>query len=107
MRAMSREGEAAQMVFEELAAGGRDLPGSAEAASRIAKSLTGADAEAHARLGVEQLALLAAAGALRHQAPTDVAIAFAQAHLAQLRGATFGSVSIANPGPILARALPG
>jgi putative acyl-CoA dehydrogenase len=107
MRALSREGEAAQMVFEELAAGGRDLPGSAETASRIAKSLTGADAEAHARLGVEQLALLAAAAALRRQAPAGIAIAFAQANLAQLRGATFGSVTIENPGSILARALPG
>ena len=77
-----------------------------ETASRIAKSLTGPDAEAHARLGVEQLALLAAAAALRHQAPTDIALAFAQANLAQLRGATFGSVSIANPEPILQRALP-
>lgn len=107
LRALSREGEAAQMVFEELAAGGRDLPGSAETASRIAKSLTGPDAEAQARLGVEQLALLAAAAALRHQAPANIALAFAQANLTQLRGATFGSVSIANPGSILERALPG
>jgi putative acyl-CoA dehydrogenase len=106
LRALSREGEAAQMVFEELAAGGRDLPGSAEAASRIAKSLTGADAEAHARLGVEQFALLAAAAALRAHAPADIAIAFAQANLAQPRGSTFGSVALDNPDKILARALP-
>jgi putative acyl-CoA dehydrogenase len=106
LRALSREGEAAQLVFEELAAGGRDLPGSAEAASRIAKSLTGADAEAHARLGVEQLALLAAASALRAHAPADIAIAFAQANLAQLRGSTFGSVALNGPDKILARALP-
>jgi putative acyl-CoA dehydrogenase len=106
LRALSREGEAAQMVFEELAAGGRDLPGSAEAASRIAKSLTGVDAEAHARLGVEQFALLAAAAALRAHAPADIAIAFAQANLAQPRGSTFGSVALDNPDKILARALP-
>jgi putative acyl-CoA dehydrogenase len=106
MRALSREGEAAQMVFEELAAGGRDLPGSAEAASRIAKSLTGADAEAHARLGVEQLALLAAAAALRVQASGDIAIAFALAQLSQPRGSTLGSVTIARPSQILDRALP-
>ena len=106
LRALSREGETAQMVFEELAVGGRDLPGSAETASRIAKSLSGADAEAHARLGVEQLALLAAAAALRAQAPADIAIAFAQTNLAQLRGASFGSVTVANPRPILERALP-
>jgi putative acyl-CoA dehydrogenase len=106
LRALSREGETAQMVFEELAAGGRDLPGSAEAASRIAKSLTGADAEAHARLGVEQFALLAAAAALRVRAPADIAIAFAQANLAQPRGSTFGSVALDNPDKILARALP-
>jgi putative acyl-CoA dehydrogenase len=106
LRALSREGEAAQMVFEELAAGGRDLPGSAEAASRIAKSLTGVDAEAHARLGVEQFALLAAASALRAHAPAEIAIAFAQANLAQPRGSTFGSVALDNPDKILARALP-
>jgi putative acyl-CoA dehydrogenase len=106
MRALSREGETAQMVFEELASGGRDLPGSAEAASRIAKSLSGPDAEAHARAGVEQLALLAAAAALRAQAPADVAIAFADTNLAQPRGSTFGSVTIARPDAILARALP-
>jgi putative acyl-CoA dehydrogenase len=106
LRALSREGETAQMVFEELAAGGRDLPGSADAASRIAKSLSGADAEAHARFGVEQLALLAAGAALRAQSPADVAIAFAQANLAQPRGSTFGSVTIAQPEAILTRALP-
>jgi hypothetical protein len=94
------------MVFDELASGGRDLPGSAETASRIAKSLSGAEAEAHARLGVEQLALLAAGAALRAQAPAEVAIAFAQANLAQPRGATFGSVTIAKPEAILTRALP-
>jgi putative acyl-CoA dehydrogenase len=106
LRALSRDGETAQMVFDELASGGRDLPGSAETASRIAKSLSGAEAEAHARLGVEQLALLAAGAALRAQAPAEVAIAFAQANLAQPRGATFGSVTIAKPEAILTRALP-
>jgi putative acyl-CoA dehydrogenase len=107
LRALSREGETAQMVFDELAAGGRDLPGSAETASRIAKSLSGADAEAHARSGVEQLALLAAGAALRAQAPADIAIAFAETNLSQSRGSNFGSVTIANPASILARALPG
>jgi putative acyl-CoA dehydrogenase len=107
LRALSREGETAQMVFDELAAGGRDLPGSGETASRIARSLSGADAEAHARLGVEQLALLAAGAALRRQAPAEIAIAFAEVNLSQLRGSNFGSVAIANPAAILARALPG
>jgi putative acyl-CoA dehydrogenase len=106
LRALSREGETAQMVFDELAAGGRDLPGSAETASRIARSLSGVDAEAHARSGVEQLALLAAGAALRQQAPAEIAIAFAETNLSQLRGSNFGSVTIANPAPILARALP-
>jgi putative acyl-CoA dehydrogenase len=106
LRALSREGEAAQLVFDELATGARDLPGSAEAAARIAKSLTGADAEARARVGVEQLALLAAAAALRAHAPTDIAIGFAQANLAQPRGSMFGSTTIDNPARILSRALP-
>jgi putative acyl-CoA dehydrogenase len=106
LRALSREGEATQMVFDELATGGRELPGSAEAASRIARSLSGAEAEAHARLGVEQLALLAAAAALRAQAPAEIAVTFAQANLAQPRGSDFGSVTIANPQRLLERALP-
>jgi putative acyl-CoA dehydrogenase len=106
LRALSREGETAQMVFDELAGGGRDLPGSAEAASRIATSLSGAEAEAHARLGVEQLALLAAAAALRAQAPADIAVSFAQANLSQVRGSNFGSVTFGGADKILARALP-
>jgi putative acyl-CoA dehydrogenase len=106
LRALSREGEGAQMVFDELATGARDLPGSGEAASRIARALTGAEAEAHARLGVEQLALLAAATALRAHAPAEIAIAFAQCNLARARGSTFGSVAIDTPEAILSRALP-
>jgi putative acyl-CoA dehydrogenase len=105
LRALAREGDSAQMVFEELAAGTRDLPGSGEAASRIAQSLTGVEAEAHARLGVEQLALLAAGAALRAQAPGDVAIAFAQANLTP-RGSSFGAVAIKPVETLLERALP-
>jgi hypothetical protein len=55
---------------------------------------------------VEQLALLAAAAALRAHAPTDIAIGFAQANLAQPRGSMCGSTTIDNPARILSRALP-
>jgi hypothetical protein len=55
---------------------------------------------------VEQLALLAAAAALRAHAPTEVAIGFAQANLAHPRGSMFGSTTIDNPARILSRALP-
>jgi putative acyl-CoA dehydrogenase len=106
LRALSRDGEAARSVLGDFAAAARDLPGGAEAAARVTHNLGGGDAEAQARFGVEQLALLAAAAALRAHAPEEIANAFAQANLAQPRGSSFGAAAVPGAEKILERALP-
>jgi putative acyl-CoA dehydrogenase len=96
LRALSREGEAARAVLAELVRQCSDLPGAKEAASFIAKTLSGAEGEAQARAAVERLALLAAAAALTESAPS-VAEPFARARLLARRGGTLGTADLSVP----------
>ncbi len=91
LRAFAREGEAGRAVLDRLARDAGDLPGAAEAAGFIARTLAAGDAELQARSAVEQLAVLAALGALRDSAP-EIAESFAQAR--RTRGGTFGSAQV-------------
>src|SRR5215468_3293500 len=65
LRAATREVDASRAVLAQLEKQAAGLPGVSEAAERIANALSGADAEAQARAAVGQLAMLAAAAALR------------------------------------------
>jgi putative acyl-CoA dehydrogenase len=93
LRALSRDGEAAQVVLGDLVKTCADLPGARAAADFIANTLTAPDGEAHARAAVERLAMLAAAAALTESAPS-VAEAFARTRLATPRGGTFGTANL-------------
>ena len=108
LRALSREGEAARHVLDDLVRACADLPGAAEAAAFIGRTLSAADGEAHARAAVERLALLAGAAALAEGAPGDVAQAFARTRLAEPRGGNFGSadLSAGETAALIERALP-
>jgi putative acyl-CoA dehydrogenase len=105
LRALSREGEAALGVLAGLAEATADLPGTETVRTQLAKLLATANAEAHARYAVEQLALLAAAAALRTHAPVEIAEAFAHAQFGA-RSSMFGSAAVVAPAKVLERALP-
>ncbi len=107
LRALSREGEAAQPCSAIWCVSAAALPGAKEAAAFIAKTLRGADGEAYARAAVERLALLAAAAALTESAPS-IAEAFARTRLSASRGGTFGTADLSVPEAALLseRALP-
>jgi putative acyl-CoA dehydrogenase len=107
LRALSHDGAAARDVLVALAGEAADLPGARESADFIARALSGEDAQAHARAAVGRLAVLAAAAALRRDAP-QLAELFARTRLADRHGAMYGTSDIA-PGEaraVLARALP-
>jgi len=108
MRALSREGEAARQVLAGLVSACHDLPGAAQAAAFIGKTLSAADGEARARAAVERLALLAAAAALAEGTPDGVAQAFARTRLAEPYGANFGSadLSAGETAALIERVLP-
>jgi putative acyl-CoA dehydrogenase len=108
LRALARDGEAAQAVLAELARTGADLPGTGESARLIAGTLADPAGEARSRRAVERLAVLAAAAALAEGAPPDVALAFARTRMAATRGATYGTADL-DPSEVprlLERALP-
>jgi putative acyl-CoA dehydrogenase len=94
LRALSREGEAARAVLNDLVASCADLPGAKEAAAFIGKTFMSADGEAKARGAVEKLAMLAAVAALAQGAPA-VAEVFARTRLETPRGGTFGTADLA------------
>jgi putative acyl-CoA dehydrogenase len=94
LRALSREGEAARAVLNDLVTACADLPGAREAATFIARTFMSADGEARARAAVEKLAMLAATAALSESAPA-VAAAFAHTRLETSRGGTFGTADLA------------
>jgi putative acyl-CoA dehydrogenase len=96
MRALSRDGEAARAVLDDLVRVCGDLPGAKGAAAFITDTLAGAEGEAHARAAVERLAMLAAAAALTESAPS-VAEPFARTRLATPRGGTFGTSHLTVP----------
>jgi putative acyl-CoA dehydrogenase len=93
LRALAREGGAAREVLEGVSRATADLPGCAAAAANIARLLSGAQAEAHARFAIEQLAMLVAAEALRVSAP-DVAEIFARARLDARFGRSYGAADL-------------
>jgi putative acyl-CoA dehydrogenase len=107
LRALAREGEAGRNLIETLARQTAALPGAQQAVAFIMKVLSAREAEAHARRAVERLALLAAGAALSESAP-EVAEIFSRAHLAEPRGAAYGTAALeADDVPmLLERALP-
>jgi len=108
LRALAQDGDVARMVLHALAEEAAGLPGTREAQALIEAVLSGSDGEAHARIAVERLALLAAAAALRGSAPAMIAELFARTRLAGGQGAMFGTidVGVAEATSILQRALP-
>jgi putative acyl-CoA dehydrogenase len=94
LRVFSRESEAARATLTELANETRGLAGVAEAVSRVEALLADPAGEPSARLGIETLAQLAAAAALRHTAPR-VAELYARTRLAARRTGTFGTGMLA------------
>jgi putative acyl-CoA dehydrogenase len=107
LRALAREGEAGRDLIEKLASTTAHLPGAPEATAFIMKTLSGRDAEAHARRAVERLALLAAAAALADSAPA-VGEIFARLRLSEPRGAAYGTAALeaTDVTMLLERALP-
>jgi putative acyl-CoA dehydrogenase len=108
LRAISRDREDTHAVIGGLVREAENLPGIAAAATFMVKGFLDDAAEAHARAGVERLALLAAAAALAQGGASDVAVAFARARLHDLRMATYGTARLDEPmiGRLHARALP-
>ena len=92
LRAFGRE-ETGQAVIEQLLRETRNLPGAAEAAAVVTKSIASPVAEAHARVAIERLALFAASAALTSSAPSSVAEQFARTRLGDARGANYGSAA--------------
>ncbi|MDJ1157194.1 isovaleryl-CoA dehydrogenase [Chelatococcus sp. SYSU_G07232] len=81
LRAASREPEAIASVLVTLAEETRDLPGATEAVQDVETVLASGNAEAHARMATERLALLAATAALARSAPGGIAEAYARSRL--------------------------
>src|SRR5215831_2887733 len=102
--ALAQDG--AQAVLDALAEDTAGLPSVREARALIGRAL--AAGEAQARLAVERLALLAAAGALRASAPASVAELFARTRLNGPSGVMLGTSDIkpAEIEALLSRALP-
>jgi putative acyl-CoA dehydrogenase len=107
LRVFARE-EGARGVLEQLRRESQDLPGAAEAAAAIAKSLADLNVEAQARCVVERIAQLGAAAALATGAPSAIAAAFARTQLAETRATNFGTAALesAEIALLLDRALP-
>jgi putative acyl-CoA dehydrogenase len=106
MRALSHEGEVARAVLSKLAHEAGDLPGCADAIAFVERALSTADG-AHARAGVERLALLTAVAALRAGAP-EIAQTFARHRLAAPFARLYGAseLTAAETAGLLTRALP-
>jgi putative acyl-CoA dehydrogenase len=107
LRVAEREPQAARSVIAGLAEEAADLPGAREAGGFISATLSAAGSEVRSRAGVERLATLAAAAALRASAPARTAELFARSRLAASRGATYGVSDISpDAAAMLERALP-
>jgi putative acyl-CoA dehydrogenase len=94
LRALAREPEPAQVLLERLRQDASDLSGVDETAAFVKKLLSDSGRETYARGVVERIALIAASAALKESAPR-VAEVFSRARLAERRGATYGSATIA------------
>jgi putative acyl-CoA dehydrogenase len=107
LRALSRDGEAATAVLQELVDETRGMPGAGEAASFVIGSLLRPDSERVARQAVETLAILAAAAALNIVHPTHAEL-FAKTRLGSGRGTMYGAAELSETQSraLLDRALP-
>ena len=107
LRALSREGDAAAAVLQGLIQDTMGLPGAAEAASFVFKTLLRPDSERVARQAVESLALLAATAALIAVHPAH-AVLFAATRLEPARGTLYGAAEFTpeQTRGLLERALP-
>jgi putative acyl-CoA dehydrogenase len=106
LRALAHEGDAARALLAELVREAGDVPGSGDAVKLVQRALAASEG-AHARAGVERLALLAAAAALRASAP-EVAHAFARHRLSGTFARVYGAaeLSATEVHLLLERALP-
>ncbi|WP_213286447.1 acyl-CoA dehydrogenase family protein [Bradyrhizobium sp. sGM-13] len=93
LRALSREPEAASGVVHELTGETLGLPGAGETTAFIGKAFHRPDSERVARLGVEKLALLAAAAALNAVSPRHAEL-FAATRLAGNHAGMYGAVDL-------------
>jgi putative acyl-CoA dehydrogenase len=107
LRALSHDGDGAMEVLQGLIQDTMGLPGAAEAASFIAKTLLRPDSERLARLAVETLAKLAAAAALNGIHPGHAEL-FAETQLTPSHGGMFGTADFTaeQSRALLDRALP-
>jgi putative acyl-CoA dehydrogenase len=105
LRALTRREDAPRALLAELADEVAELPGAGAAAERVRDAL--AAGEGHARAMVSNLAMIAAAAALR-AAPAEIAIAFARARLPAGRVPMYGAGGLAEAEArrLLERALP-
>ncbi|MFD2183147.1 acyl-CoA dehydrogenase family protein [Rhodoplanes azumiensis] len=107
LRTLGRHRDAVMAVVDALAGEVGDLPGAAATAAAVRAAFDGPERERLARIGVERLALLATAAALRDSA-SPVAEIFARLRLAGAAGATAGTSDLSAPeiDRLLARAMP-
>ncbi|KAA0074454.1 isovaleryl-CoA dehydrogenase [Tardiphaga sp. P9-11] len=107
LRALSREGDASTAVLQDLMLETRGLPGAADAAAFIIRTLLRPDSERVARQAVESLALLAACAALNIVHPPHAEL-FARTRLDSARNAIYGTAEMteAQGRGLLERALP-
>ena len=90
LRATATDGEAVAAMLDDIAAEAGGLPGTGKAASFVRNALFSADPQAQARAAVGQLALLAAAAALRTCAPESAEL-FARSWLNEHHGPLLGT----------------
>jgi putative acyl-CoA dehydrogenase len=93
LRALSREGEVATAVLQGLIQDTVGMPGAAETASFVLKTLLRPDGERAARQAVEALAMLAAAAALSAVHPGHAEL-FALRRLNPARGTLYGAADL-------------
>lgn len=95
-------------MLAALAEEAADLPGAGAACAAVERAFLAADAETHARIAVERLALLAAAAAVRQSAGPEVATLFARTRLQDGHGAMYGTseISLDDARQLIERALP-
>jgi putative acyl-CoA dehydrogenase len=107
LRALASEPALMSAVLDALGRETQGLPGASAAAMFIQEAFSGKEPEARARLAVGQLALLAAAAALRECAPA-VAEIFARTRLHEPHAGMLGTSKVGSDeaGVLLERALP-
>ncbi|HYY38705.1 MAG TPA: isovaleryl-CoA dehydrogenase [Xanthobacteraceae bacterium] len=108
LRALAHESETGRAMLAALAEEAADLPGAGAACAAVERAFLAADAETHARIAVERLALLAAAAAVRQSAGPEVATLFARTRLQDGHGAMYGTseISLDDARQLIERALP-